>query len=44
MIRKLGQVSAIGKTSAIVIKPLNSCLVYVIAVKCMEKKENKNGD
>ena len=37
-VRRLGQLSGAGKTSAVLIKPLHSSLVYVVGVKCMDKK------
>ena len=38
VVRKLSQLSGAGKMSAILIKPLHSSLVYVVGVKCMERK------
>jgi hypothetical protein len=38
VVRKLSQLSGAGKNSAVLIKPLHSSLVYVVGIKCMEKK------
>lgn len=39
MLRRLTQSSGIGKTSVVLIKPLNSSLTYILGVKCLEKVE-----
>jgi hypothetical protein len=43
-VRRLGQLSGAGKTSAVLIKPLLSSLVYVVGVKCMEKKVDEKDE
>lgn len=45
VLRRVCQGSFVGdKTSAIVIKPASSSLVYVVGVKCADRKVGKAGE